>query len=84
MNRDIVTRKSAKLAVQAAVHDDNKFARPGAGKRSRGAGVRRGRAMRSCDPVRKRDGPDSLAQTRHILRSARAVRQGLRRQRQAM
>jgi hypothetical protein len=34
--------------------------------------------------VRERDGPDSLAQTRHILRSARALRQGLRRQRKAM
>src|SRR6185369_15765354 len=34
--------------------------------------------------VRKRDGPDPLAQTRRILRSARALRQGLRRQRKAM
>jgi len=31
--------------------------------------------------VRERDGPDSLAATRRILRSARALRQGLRRQR---
>ncbi len=34
--------------------------------------------------VRERDGPDPLAQTRGILRSAGAVRQGLRRQRKAM
>jgi hypothetical protein len=34
--------------------------------------------------VRERDGPDSLAATRRILRSARALRQSLRRQRKAM
>ena len=34
--------------------------------------------------VRERDGPDPLAQTRRILRSARALREGLRRQRKAI
>jgi len=34
--------------------------------------------------VRERDGPDPLAQTRCILRSARALREGLRRQRKAV
>jgi len=38
---------------------------------------------RTARTVRERDGPDSLAPTQRILRSVRALRQGLRRQRKA-
>ena len=87
--RTVALRKTGNIAGAAALR--------GMGHTSLGEWFDRRRTERSVrerdgpDPlaqtrpsVRERDGPDPLAQTRCILRSARALREGLRRQRKAM
>jgi hypothetical protein len=68
--RTVALRKTGSVARAAALL--------GIGHTSLGGWFGHRRPART---VRKRDGPDSLAQTGHILRSARELQQGLRRQR---